>query len=197
MSLAKQNFATASEEAINQQINTELQASQVYLSMSAWAQHTSVALPGERIHAHTTGRRPRSKSDRLAVRFGKVFPRTSPRGLETASPLFAYILLISIHELRNVNMRNTWLVSDLGHREIACTRVKLNRYARIQQTTWTLVVARSSFAPFRHPRQVSAYHTAIYTTDVCWPVSSFSALDWLEICKERHRVGAPAGKGYV
>ena len=46
MSLAKQNFATASEEAINQQINTELQASQVYLSMSAWAQHTSVALPG-------------------------------------------------------------------------------------------------------------------------------------------------------
>lgn len=46
MSLAKQNFATASEEALNQQINTELQASQVYLSMSAWAQHTSVALPG-------------------------------------------------------------------------------------------------------------------------------------------------------
>ncbi|CAO3664230.1 unnamed protein product [Umbelopsis ramanniana] len=46
MSLAKQNFSTSSEEAINQQINTELQASQVYLSMAAWAQHTTVALPG-------------------------------------------------------------------------------------------------------------------------------------------------------
>ncbi|GAB5586460.1 hypothetical protein Unana1_01360 [Umbelopsis nana] len=46
MSLAKQNFATTSEEAINQQINTELQASQVYLSMASWAQHSSVALPG-------------------------------------------------------------------------------------------------------------------------------------------------------
>lgn len=46
MSLAKQNFATQSEEALNQQVNTELQASQVYLSMAAWAQHSSVALPG-------------------------------------------------------------------------------------------------------------------------------------------------------
>jgi ferritin heavy chain len=50
MSIAKQNFATASEEAINQQINTELQASQVYLSMAAWAQHTTVALPGKIIY---------------------------------------------------------------------------------------------------------------------------------------------------
>lgn len=46
MSLAKQNFASQSEEALNQQVNTELQASQVYLSMAAWAQHSSVALPG-------------------------------------------------------------------------------------------------------------------------------------------------------
>ncbi|KAL9549360.1 hypothetical protein MBANPS3_005245 [Mucor bainieri] len=45
MSLAKQNFASQSEEALNQQVNTELQASQVYLSMAAWAQHSSVALP--------------------------------------------------------------------------------------------------------------------------------------------------------
>lgn len=49
MSLAKQNFSTSSEEAINQQINTELQASQVYLSMAAWAQHTTVALPGKSV----------------------------------------------------------------------------------------------------------------------------------------------------
>lgn len=48
MSLAKQNFASQSEEALNQQVNTELQASQVYLSMAAWAQHSSVALPGKR-----------------------------------------------------------------------------------------------------------------------------------------------------
>ncbi|KAG1211166.1 hypothetical protein G6F68_001849 [Rhizopus microsporus] len=46
MALTKQNFSTQSEEALNQQINTELQASQVYLSMSAWAQHSTVALPG-------------------------------------------------------------------------------------------------------------------------------------------------------
>jgi ferritin heavy chain len=48
MSLAKQNFASQSEEALNQQVNTELQASQVYLSMAAWAQHSSVALPGKK-----------------------------------------------------------------------------------------------------------------------------------------------------
>jgi ferritin heavy chain len=47
MALTKQNFSTQSEEALNQQINTELQASQVYLSMSAWAQHSTVALPGK------------------------------------------------------------------------------------------------------------------------------------------------------
>lgn len=52
MSLAKQNFSSQSEEALNQQVNTELQASQVYLSMSAWAQHTSVALPGKKKHIY-------------------------------------------------------------------------------------------------------------------------------------------------
>ncbi|KAL1915036.1 uncharacterized protein VTP21DRAFT_7741 [Calcarisporiella thermophila] len=46
MSLAKQNFALASEEGINQQITAELQASQVYLSMSAWCGHVNQALPG-------------------------------------------------------------------------------------------------------------------------------------------------------
>ncbi|KAF8928918.1 ferritin-like superfamily [Dissophora ornata] len=46
MSLAKQNFASASEEAINHQVSQELQASQVYLSLSAWAGHVSQSLPG-------------------------------------------------------------------------------------------------------------------------------------------------------
>ncbi|RUS24559.1 ferritin-like superfamily, partial [Jimgerdemannia flammicorona] len=46
MSLAKQNYSNASEEAVNQQINTELQASLVYLSMAAWAGSVNVALPG-------------------------------------------------------------------------------------------------------------------------------------------------------
>jgi ferritin heavy chain len=58
MSLAKQNFANSSEEALNQQVNTELQASQVYLSMSAWAQHTSVALPGNnKLHTFIKSRK--------------------------------------------------------------------------------------------------------------------------------------------
>ncbi|KAF9583407.1 hypothetical protein BGW38_009545, partial [Lunasporangiospora selenospora] len=46
MSLAKQNFSSACEDAINQQISQELQASQVYLSMAAWAGHVNQALPG-------------------------------------------------------------------------------------------------------------------------------------------------------
>ncbi|KAG0362006.1 ferritin-like superfamily [Gamsiella multidivaricata] len=46
MSLAKQNFSSASEEALNHQISQELQASQVYLSLSAWAGHSNQALPG-------------------------------------------------------------------------------------------------------------------------------------------------------
>ncbi|KAF9995580.1 hypothetical protein BGZ80_006941 [Entomortierella chlamydospora] len=43
--LAKQNFASASEDSINNQISQELQASQVYLSLSAWA-GSGQALPG-------------------------------------------------------------------------------------------------------------------------------------------------------
>ncbi|KAG0331222.1 fts3-like protein [Podila humilis] len=46
MSLAKQNFSSASEAAINDQISQELQASQVYLSLAAWAGHVNQALPG-------------------------------------------------------------------------------------------------------------------------------------------------------
>ncbi|KAF9963088.1 fts3-like protein [Modicella reniformis] len=45
-SLTKQNFSAASEDAINIQINHELQAAQVYLSLSAWAGHVNQALPG-------------------------------------------------------------------------------------------------------------------------------------------------------
>ncbi|KAI1294432.1 Stores iron in a soluble, non-toxic, readily available form [Mortierella claussenii] len=46
MSLAKQNFASASEDAINHQISQELQASQVYLSLSSWAGNVNQGLPG-------------------------------------------------------------------------------------------------------------------------------------------------------
>ncbi|KAF9104617.1 fts3-like protein [Mortierella sp. AM989] len=46
MSLTKQNFASASEESINYQISQELQASQVYLSLAAWADGPNQALPG-------------------------------------------------------------------------------------------------------------------------------------------------------
>ncbi|KAG9290442.1 hypothetical protein G9A89_007173 [Geosiphon pyriformis] len=46
MSLAKQNFASVTEAAINGQINTELQASQEYTSLAGWAGNSNVALPG-------------------------------------------------------------------------------------------------------------------------------------------------------
>ncbi|KAI8069244.1 ferritin-like superfamily [Gongronella butleri] len=79
MSLAKQNFATSSEEAINQQINTELQASQVYLSMSAWAQHSSVALPGLEKYFRESAEEEREHAqhliDYLNMRGGKVILR--------------------------------------------------------------------------------------------------------------------------
>ncbi|KAF9162788.1 fts3-like protein [Actinomortierella ambigua] len=46
MSLVKQNFSSACEEAINHQISQELQAAQVYRSLGAWAGHVNQALPG-------------------------------------------------------------------------------------------------------------------------------------------------------
>ncbi|KAF9895754.1 hypothetical protein BX616_008904, partial [Lobosporangium transversale] len=46
MSLCKQNFASASEEAINYQISQELQASQVYLSLASWADSSNQGFPG-------------------------------------------------------------------------------------------------------------------------------------------------------
>ncbi|KAG0747389.1 hypothetical protein G6F62_001464 [Rhizopus arrhizus] len=79
MSLAKQNFANQSEEALNQQVNTELQASQVYLSMSAWAQHTSVALPGLekyfREAAHEEREHAQKLIDYINTRGGRVVLR--------------------------------------------------------------------------------------------------------------------------
>ncbi|KAF9352014.1 fts3-like protein [Mortierella sp. NVP85] len=46
MSLTKQNFSSISEEGLNTQINQELQASQTYLALSAWAGNGSQSLPG-------------------------------------------------------------------------------------------------------------------------------------------------------
>ncbi|OZJ03210.1 hypothetical protein BZG36_04533 [Bifiguratus adelaidae] len=44
--LAKQNYATTSEDAINQQIQVEQTASQTYASMAAYFSRDNVALPG-------------------------------------------------------------------------------------------------------------------------------------------------------
>jgi ferritin heavy chain len=46
MSRARQNFNEKSEEGLNNQINTELQASYVYLAMHAYFARDDVALPG-------------------------------------------------------------------------------------------------------------------------------------------------------
>ena len=45
---ARQNFAKASEDALNEQINTELTASYVYKAMAAHFDRDDVALPGFR-----------------------------------------------------------------------------------------------------------------------------------------------------
>jgi ferritin heavy chain len=44
--LARQNFSSANEEGINQQINMEYRASFVYASMSAYFDRDNVSLPG-------------------------------------------------------------------------------------------------------------------------------------------------------
>ncbi|KAI3659502.1 hypothetical protein MP638_003322 [Amoeboaphelidium occidentale] len=46
MSLARQNFAKETEQAINQQINFELNAAHVYLSVASYCKQDIVALPG-------------------------------------------------------------------------------------------------------------------------------------------------------
>eukprot|EP00158_Paraphelidium_tribonemae_P001428 Partr_v1_DN24397_c0_g2_i2_m31680 putative Stores iron in a soluble, non-toxic, readily available form. Important for iron homeostasis (By similarity) len=46
MSLCKQNFAAVTEEAINSQINAELQASHTYMSLAAYFGRDTVALRG-------------------------------------------------------------------------------------------------------------------------------------------------------
>ncbi|KAI7869443.1 ferritin-like superfamily [Spinellus fusiger] len=80
MSLAKQNFSISCEEAINQQINTELQASQVYLSLSSWAQHSSVSLPGLEKYFRASAEEEREHAQHLIdyqnTRGGKVVLRS-------------------------------------------------------------------------------------------------------------------------
>ena len=46
MMLARQNFAADCENALNQQINSELCASYVYLAMYAYFSRDGIALPG-------------------------------------------------------------------------------------------------------------------------------------------------------
>ncbi|KAI9183951.1 hypothetical protein H9P43_003003 [Blastocladiella emersonii ATCC 22665] len=46
MSLARQNYAAASEEGLNVQLNMELKASHIYLSMHSYFQRADQALPG-------------------------------------------------------------------------------------------------------------------------------------------------------
>ncbi len=46
MPLARQNFSPASEDALNQQIHTELTASYTYRSMAAYFGRDDVALAG-------------------------------------------------------------------------------------------------------------------------------------------------------
>jgi hypothetical protein len=46
MSVARQNYTTAVEEGLNQQINMELKASHIYLSLHAYFSRDSIALPG-------------------------------------------------------------------------------------------------------------------------------------------------------
>jgi ferritin heavy chain len=45
-SRVRQNFALASEEGINKQINLELYASYVYMSMASYFHRDDIALPG-------------------------------------------------------------------------------------------------------------------------------------------------------
>jgi len=48
MSLCRQNYSKAAEDAVNEQINTELNASYVYQSLAAYFDRDDVALPGFR-----------------------------------------------------------------------------------------------------------------------------------------------------
>lgn len=50
MSLARQNLSKETEDALNSQINTELNASYAYLSMATWLSRDTVALPGMAKH---------------------------------------------------------------------------------------------------------------------------------------------------
>lgn len=46
MSLCRQNYSEAAEKAVNTQIQAELKASHIYLSISAYFGRDTVALPG-------------------------------------------------------------------------------------------------------------------------------------------------------
>ncbi|CAG8637366.1 11344_t:CDS:1, partial [Ambispora gerdemannii] len=76
MFLVKQNFASVTEETINAQINTELEAAQTYLSLAAWAGNVSVALPGLTKFFHESAQEERTHADKLInyqnLRGGKV-----------------------------------------------------------------------------------------------------------------------------
>ena len=79
MSLAKQNYATVTEETVNEQINNELQASHSYMAMSSYFGRDSVAVPGlEKFFAHAS-KEEREHAEKLIkyqnMRGGKVVMR--------------------------------------------------------------------------------------------------------------------------
>ena len=71
MSLARQNFADLSEQAINAQIDAELKASHTYLAMAAYFARDSVALPGFRAFFQASSDEERAHAQKLIAYQGK------------------------------------------------------------------------------------------------------------------------------
>lgn len=76
MLLARQNFATESEVALNQQINSELCASYTYLAMATYFRRDGIALHGKSF---------------LNVGFAKLFKESADEEREHAEKLIEYV----------------------------------------------------------------------------------------------------------
>lgn len=125
MSLARQNFSKASEDALNAQINAELTASYIYTAMAAYFNRDDVALPGFRKFFEENAKEEREHAqefiDYVNQRGGRVTfsPIAQPEKSEW-SPMSSLTEALALEKLVNQKLLDVHTVATTSNDPQLC-----------------------------------------------------------------------------
>jgi len=117
MSLCRQNYSKPAEDAVNSQINSELQASYIYHSMAAHFDRDDIALPGFRDFFQKSSNEEREHAQKLIdyqnKRGGRVvFKSIEAPPQEWSSPLAALEAALELEKIVNEKLLKLHTVAE-------------------------------------------------------------------------------------